>query len=89
MPLLTWRDGFLEDRDELHSVPSALSSLGRCRLPRSAHSGIIFLQRGSVGASHGAGSVCEEGGGGSLVLARGFHSDGAGNVNGSGQNRVS
>lgn len=58
--VLTWRDRFLEDRDELHSVPGALSSLGRCRLPRSTLSGIIFLPRDSVGASHGGASVGEE-----------------------------
>lgn len=61
----TWRDGFFENSDELHSVhrlPS-LSSHGRS-LARSVvsvaaqHTGrILLLPRSSVGSSHGAGSV--------------------------------
>ncbi len=86
--ILTRRDRFFEDSDELHSAGCSLSlhsvasSLVSVAAQRSQR--IIFLPRSSVGASHGAGSVGGKTGGSSRCSLGVSHSDGAGNVNGRG-----
>lgn len=84
--ILTWRNGFFENSDELHSVLQLPLSL-RTRTVSVASQltqRIICLPPSSVCTSHRAGSIGDEGGVGSPVLAVRFHSDGAGNISGRG-----
>lgn len=63
----------------LHSAASSIVSVAAQRSQR-----IIFLPQNSVGASHRAGYIGVERGFSPPLLARRFHLDGVGNINGCG-----
>lgn len=73
---LTRRDGFFENRDELHSFPRLPLFSPTLSVAAQRPQRIIFLPRSSVVVRHRTGSVGDTGGGGSAY----FHSDVAGNV---------
>lgn len=67
---LTRRDGFFENRDELHSFPRLPLFSPTLSVAAQRPQRIIFLPRSSVVVRHRTGSVGDTGGGGSPVFVR-------------------